>query len=191
MADGSLKRVDQIIKGDVVKGRLGEGNVVMCVIETLTEDSTLAMSPLPSGLVITPYHPIRVNGKWQFPATIASPSLMYTSQSQFPQHYKVTSFRRPCASIFSFALESGHTMFINGIECVTLGHNFTEPVVAHPYFGSHLVLNDLSRLPGFNVGHILLPPNPLLRDPASGLVCGLRTPTILTNTTVYSKVVVA
>jgi hypothetical protein len=35
-------------------------------------------------------------------------------------------------------------MVINGVECVTLGHGFTDnDVIAHPYFGTQKIIDDL------------------------------------------------
>ena len=84
--------------------------------------------------------------------------------------------------MFSFVIDVEHVMIINDVECVTLGHNFTEdPVVAHPYFGTQRVIEDLSAAPFWATGEVTLPPNPLLRDPLSGLICGISPAALLTS----------
>lgn len=39
-------------------------------------------------------------------------------------------------SYYNFVLESGHSMIVNNIPCISLGHGFQDPVAKHAYFGS-------------------------------------------------------
>ena len=48
-----------------------------------------------------------------------------------------------CDAVYNLILDGGHTIKINQYHCVTLGHGFKEDKLAHPYFGTELVLNDL------------------------------------------------
>ena len=57
-----------------------------------------------NGLQITNYHPIFINNQWQFPVDVQP------SQKTFIDKY------------YNFVLESGHTLKVNGIDCITLGH---------------------------------------------------------------------
>ena len=59
--------------------------------------------------------------------------------------------------IYNIVLDSGHTMVINDIQVVTLGHNFKDnSVVQHDYYGSDKVINDLKKINGWDDGIILL-----------------------------------
>lgn len=49
----------------------------------------------------------------------------------------------PCECVYNFVLEKGHTMEINGVYCVTFGHGFKGEKVAHPYFGTERIVDDL------------------------------------------------
>lgn len=51
--------------------------------------------------------------------------------------------------MYSFLLESGNTMKINGVECVTFAHGFKEDVVKHDYFGTGKILKDLRWMKGW------------------------------------------
>jgi hypothetical protein len=81
-----------------------------------------------------------------------------------------------CESIFTFVLnkESSHIMTINGVECVTLGHNFQEEVVRHSFFGTDLILNEMKKMIGWEEGLIELPnaETAFVRASKSNLVCG-------------------
>jgi len=155
MADGSEKRVDSLTKGDMVTIPGGTTASVRGVWKTVFENGTTELSVLPGGLRATPWHPVRVRGAWKFPQDLAPA--------------RETS----CDAVYSFALDQGHVLLINGIECVGLAHGFTEPVVAHDYFGSNRITQDLASLPGWDKGMVTLKGGCLLRDASTGLVNGL------------------
>jgi hypothetical protein len=71
-------------------------------------------------------------------------------------------------------LKEEHIMIINGVECVTLGHNFEEEVVKHPYFGSNLIVEDLKKIRGWESGLIQFASGCMIRDSKNGLVCGFQ-----------------
>ena len=77
--------------------------------------------------------------------------------------------------MYSFVLTGGHHVLkINGVDCIGLGHGFTDPVAAHPYLGTDLVLHDLQVLPGYTEGLIQLQSKSLRRGEGS-LVSGINT----------------
>jgi hypothetical protein len=155
MSNNTFKRVDEIKKGDIIKSinrnDLYDSSEVMCVIETEIEKSRCYMSNI-NNLIITPWHPVRIQGIWDFPENINK------------------SDEIDCEKIYSFVLNKNHIMYINNIQCVTLGHGFQDNVVSHNYFGTDKVIKDLENMPGWNKGKIYLKPNPLVRDPNTGLV---------------------
>lgn len=154
MADGSERQVRQVRKGDQVAVPGGAKATVVCVLKTLTDGGFTPLVRL-GDLVVTPYHPLRVDATWVFPCSLAPVSLT------------------ECDAVYSFVLASGHIMSISGYDCVSLGHGFTAKTVAHPYFGSKQVVNDLSAMAGWGKGLVELRTGCLLRDSVTGLVCGL------------------
>jgi len=156
MGNGSLSLVQSIKKGDIVMTQHGASKVV-CVVKTHCFNNQTELVEFPSGLIITPWHPIRLNNKWIFPANIQKPSI------------------QPCEAVYSFILTSGHTMYINEIECCTLGHNMTGPIISHSYLGTNAVLDDLSKTSGFPSGLIELHAGCLQRDKQTNLISGILT----------------
>ncbi|KAL4497817.1 hypothetical protein ABPG72_000572 [Tetrahymena utriculariae] len=157
MANGTIKKVKEIKKGDEIYcPNTGKAEKVKCVIETEIKENLIQLVRLGKGLLITPYHPVRIQGKWLFPTDIAP--------SKIAQ----------CSAVYSFLLESGHSMMINGIECVTFAHGFQEEKVKHEYFGTNKVSRDLMWMKGYFKGHIKLQNSPSIRDQTTGLVIGLR-----------------
>lgn len=128
------------------------------MVKTPCLNNSTFLVKLSDSLLITPYHPVRINQKWGFPCDISN------------------AFEQPCNFVYSFALESGHTMEIGGIECVTYAHNFQENVVKHSYFGTENILNDLKSMKGWDQGYITLDLNCVVRDPISRLVVHLKGP---------------
>lgn len=63
-------------------------------------------------------------------------------------------------------------MDINGVKCVTLGHDIQGPTVGHEYFGTSKIVKDLMQLSGWEKGMITLRGGCLLRG-EDGLACGL------------------
>lgn len=68
MADGTLKKIKNIVKGDSVKTPEGQAKIA-CVLRT-TINAVIPMIHFPRGLVITPYHPVRIDNLWYFPNDI-------------------------------------------------------------------------------------------------------------------------
>ena len=154
MFDGSSKRADKIEKGDVIMtydssnpideyGAVQVSMVpVLCVVETKIPGGKIKMCTLPSGLKITPWHPVKKDAQnWVFPNTIVSPVI------------------EECNSIFNLILPCGHIPVISNTPCITLGHGYTEGILRHPYFGTRKVIDDLSKIKGFKDGHIVIYPS--------------------------------
>ncbi|GBG23837.1 Voltage-dependent calcium channel subunit alpha-2/delta-2 [Hondaea fermentalgiana] len=169
MAPGSelsQKPISEIKRGDHVLSWGNKPARVECVIRfELSRSSATSEIPdplvsFPGGLRITPYHPMYISASkaWAFPCDLPEASL---------------SDARNVDAVYNLLLADGHTVCVNGYTCVTLGHEFTEPCVAHPYFGSPLVRRDLAALPGFKNGSLTLTGDCFLRDPATLQVCGI------------------
>jgi hypothetical protein len=155
MADGQMKPVKCIIKGDMVLS-VGTNSKVVCITKSECQSGKTQLVKLEGGLLITPYHPVRFDNEWRFPCHLGMSSQI------------------SCQYVYNFVLETGHVMIINDIECVTLGHGFTDnSVIAHSYFGTQRVIEDLSSMTGWDDGLINLRAGCLERDVQTGLVTGL------------------
>jgi len=157
MDDGRLKLVKEVKKNDVVRSADGRAAKVVCVVETRFANGKAELVRMKGGLVATPYHPVRINGTWKFPIQIGKLE------------------ERACVSVYDFVLETGHVMLINGIECVTLGHEFEGEVIQHPYFGTKRVLEDLKNMSGWSEGAVILTAGEsFVRNECTGLVCAVQ-----------------
>jgi len=155
MADGSLKAVKDLIKGDIVAGNCQ----VVCLTKTKIPSGVINMVDL-NGLLITPWHPVKFAGKWTFPIDIAAP--------------KATNIDY----VYNLVLNQGPSAIINGVECITLGHGIKgDEVASHTYFGTTKVIQDLSRQPGWVDGLVVLDTFAIVRDPITNLVTGILTST--------------
>jgi Mg-chelatase subunit ChlD len=152
MDDGTSILVKEVKKGDVVKG----GATVICVVRTNTSRK-VDMTRV-GELLVTAWHPMRGDaGQWVFPCEVEGAETVAGS----------------CDAVYNFVLDSRHEVTVGGRNLVTLGHGLTGPVVAHPYFGTREVIEDLEMSSGFSKGLVRLVGT--VRG-ADGLVCGLVSP---------------
>ncbi|KAL9656854.1 hypothetical protein ABK040_004388 [Willaertia magna] len=154
MADGLLKKVCDLRKGDKVKNLNGSKDAtVLCVIKSKTTSEIVKLVDL-NGMKITPWHPVRINGEWKFPIDI-KPTIDVN-----------------CGYVYNLVLDEGHVVNINGIECVTLAHGFTDNnVITHQYYGTDKVIKDLKNMKGWLDGYVEMEQYTLSRDPSTGLIC--------------------
>ena len=135
MFNGTSKLLKDVKKFDIIKS-IDENNKivgakVLCVVETLIGSGYRDYANI-DGVLITPWHPIKIglHGKketWHFPGELFS------------------TFKLPSSSMITLVLENHHVMFINGLKCITLGHNFTNhSKLIHPYYGTNKVIENLN-----------------------------------------------
>lgn len=122
--------VEDLKIGDYVRSFYGNDVKITHILKTRT------MTPVPaikfsSGLIITPNHPIFnifENREWQFPKDVKNVQAIDI-----------------CVDFYDFVIDSDHVIVVNGVPCITLGHNITNnSVLEHDYLGSNLVIDDLN-----------------------------------------------
>jgi len=158
MADGTTKQASAIRKGDAIASSTPQGATcsakVLCSVRTKLDERQGLLVPLKGGLKITAYHPVFVEGQWQFPQQLGKEALL------------------DCEAMYTYLLEEGSsTITVDGVACVSLGHGLKQGPTEHPFFGSwSSVKKDLERDAGFKKGLVDLKPG-VKRDPKTGLVC--------------------
>lgn len=124
----SLAPARDVKPGDKVLGPNGVASIVY-VVKSVTPQGEIDLVTVNDSLKITSYHPVRVNNQWTFPCHIQEAA------------------KTTCPVVYDFVLDKYHSVYIGGVECVSLGHEFNDsPVVAHEFFGSSRVVADLRRL---------------------------------------------
>ena len=94
-------------KGDLVMVAEGEFAKLRCLVK-IQQKPGKPIGMLNNGLEITLNHPVRINGKWIQP--------MEVEKCSFKQNKS--------GVVYCFVLETTHVALVNGVECVTWGHNF-------------------------------------------------------------------
>ena len=151
MSDDSLKLVKDVRVGDNIMLSNKSHTKVTHMTKIKCDNNKINLTKI-GDLLITPWHPILLDGIWQFPYSIG------ITQSH------------ECEYVYNFVLDIGHIVTVNGIKCVTLGHGFTDnDVVSHEYFGTHKVIDDLSILPIDSNGMIVI--NEVIRNKENRLIC--------------------
>uniref|UniRef100_A0A7S4W0Z9 VWFA domain-containing protein n=2 Tax=Alexandrium monilatum TaxID=311494 RepID=A0A7S4W0Z9_9DINO len=156
LAGGVQRRVADLKRGDRVLGSDGTEAELLCLVRTACAGGRAQLVELPGGLRLTAHHPVLAGGKWCFPGELAETKDL------------------PCEAVYSFVLGGGApAMCVAGVHCAALGHGIQEGAAAHPYFATQKAVEDLSGFAGFKDGLVDLSMGSVLRDPETGLVCGL------------------
>ena len=138
--------------GDCVKTSTGFANII-CILETQIDTHIRAFTH-PNGLIISTYHFVFEQGKWDYVINSSS----FTSKSFFAD------------SMYSIGLEGSSDLLVNGIQVIGLGYTNTEDKIQHPFWGTSKSIDAIMEM-GDN-GYYLISPEQLIRDPKTHLVCG-------------------
>jgi hypothetical protein len=183
MGDGSVKLVGEVRKGDIVLcpdvlGNSAEGDItarVECIVKTMTRNGKMSLVTLSGGLVVTPWHPVQVEGQWRFPIDVC-----------------VDAGAVACDAVYSFVLEKfscpgasesrGAAMLINGTKCITLAHSLPidDKVASHEFYGTEAVVRALKNVSygGYRDGLVALEEGCVEKDVVTGRACGFKVLTV-------------
>lgn len=157
---GLSMAASSVVRGTV----LSNGATVKCVVRIRTPRSGVTIVRFPwTGLAITAYHPIRDphTNQWLFPLHVSGACSSLELNHDF---------------VYTFVVEGGHSVSINEVDVVALGHGLTDnDVVEHEYLGSRRILKDLEACDGYSSGVVTV--EGFTRDAKSNRVDGLIQPT--------------
>ena len=111
VTNSGIKKIKDLKKGDIVKTHEGFSEIKCIVMTEVREE--IEMVKFENGLIITNYHPILMNDGWKFPVDVKM------SEKIFVDKY------------YNFVLEQGHSLLVNDVCCITLGHGLKGPVLEH------------------------------------------------------------
>ena len=152
LADGTRKRVDEIVKGDEFPS--GARVIAAVVFNTTTGYSLVNVK----GAMFSPHHPVSTGAATSEPWVEA-----IDAACEYDVHVEDI--------VYNFVLDKDNVIDINGVHAVTLAHDFNDATLDHPYFGrTKLVLVDLMKKGGWFDGLVVFN-DPLIFRDADGLVC--------------------
>ena len=100
------------------------------VDRVVAQDYNSRLSQHLNGTRLTQWHPVWLDGKWQFPAE--------------SNYFELTTYQ---GMVVNLVLKREHrhlAVLVDGVPCCTLGHGLTGPVIEHSYFGDYnRILADL------------------------------------------------
>jgi hypothetical protein len=154
LENGDLIKMDKIRAGHMVYTEEGFAKVI-CVIKTHCKNGKVELVNFPRNLGITPFHPVKFGNEWIYPYTQLDVEIVR------------------CGAVYSFLLEDGYyNMVINGWTCITLAHGRTDGILAHPYYGTRAIIEDLKKKEGWNSRYIQLNAGCIIMD-KNGMCQGL------------------
>jgi uncharacterized protein YegL len=130
LKNGKKKKVKYLKKGDI----LSNGGIVECLVENRINKKEKVVKI--NNVYFSLYHPVEINGEWVFPC----------------EHFKVIVKYIDCW--YNLVLKNVHEVILNGIKAITLGHNRTEGILKHPYFGTNKVIEALKKYNTYHTGFI-------------------------------------
>ena len=137
MANGQNCRADEIEAGDVLQ----DGSIIQYILESDTAVETLkTIFKEEEPLLITAWHPIFMNGEYQFPTEVIS-----TTASTTASIGSVTDETK-IAKVFSFLTDTGRDVVISGIPCAALAHGSDMYPLKHYFFGTGRVQRAMLKL---------------------------------------------
>tara|TARA_Y100000389_G_scaffold166861_1_gene171780 strand:+ start:62 stop:2347 length:2286 start_codon:yes stop_codon:yes gene_type:complete len=148
MADGSMKKVEELQKGDIVitvnESQEYTKSPIECIVKTICNENMELLVEL-DDLKITPYHPIIKDGKWVHPINHGISNIMV------------------CPYLYSFVIKNRQSIVVNNYTFATFGHGLKGDVIEHDYFGTNMVINDLREFTTYDRGLVLLTKNMIYR----------------------------
>ncbi|KAH3742699.1 Voltage-dependent calcium channel subunit alpha-2/delta-2 [Pelomyxa schiedti] len=138
--------ISELAKGDQVEISGGKVAKVVCLVELSRPNKNLVS--FPGGLCITPGHPVRINGIWTTPRELVG---KLDDVHEIPNSSGV---------VYNLVLDQGHVLVVNGIECVTWGHQLkgTTPeetrTLYHGFYSTERVIEALQELPDWDSGFL-------------------------------------
>ena len=149
MADKTIQEIQYLKKGDKIltcdPNNYNETPIseVECIVFTQSDQNVEQLSTIlnkNTSISITPYHPIinPITNKWVFPCNISLPKV------------------KVCKGVYTLVVKNRFPIIVEGFIYATLGHNITGEVIAHPFFGSEKVINDLRKINTYNEGFVHL-----------------------------------
>ena len=142
LRNNSYKKIKELIKGDILEN----GAIVDCLIK-IKVNKIIPVIEL-NNVYYSLKHPVIYNEKWTYPIDIKSPKFTYVDYW------------------YNLVLKNGHSIKINDIEAVTLGHNGL-----HPYFGTNKVLNALKKYKEYADGKIIIKKALNIERDENGRIC--------------------
>ena len=135
MADGSIRQIQLLSPSDQVWTPHGPASVVALVTVGHGSATSVMMSKV-KDCILTPYHP--------YLDEVSHWVLGFNTVGQ--ESY-------PTGTVYNLVLDKCHIIKTpSGVRACTLAHGFEEPVIAHPFFGTQAVVEDLKKCSGWLSG---------------------------------------
>ena len=137
--------ISNVKRGDYVQTESNDFVKVECVVQTTLDESDSFQLIRFGDLLITPYHPIKVDGTWHFPIDCPDTEQLHTDAK----------------SVYNLVLEEQgrhQGVMMGGVCCSTLGHGLRDnATIEHAYFGTEKVVLDLQKIESYStIGHVTL-----------------------------------
>jgi len=162
LSNGDFKLVKDLKKGDKVWSLADPYNItsglkeakIVCILKMVTNGSVNLVTTN-KGLKITPWHPIIKSGVWSFPGNVFETK------------------KENCDELYTILLDNYFSFNLNGYWVIGIGHNYTVGILAHNYFGSQNIVNDLASHADWSTGLVTINSSQFVRDYITHNITGI------------------
>lgn len=129
---GPDKKVKDLIVGDIVSTTNNEPTAIVSIVKNRCRNGFTKFIRIDDS-ILTPGHPVKLNGKWMRPEELLASSLTNN----------VKEVKMKVDEVYNFVVEKRSSLYLNKIEVSTLGQ-FCEGIdEENSYFGSERVIDYL------------------------------------------------
>eukprot|EP00972_Heterocapsa_arctica_P067555 9970753-Heterocapsa_arctica.AAC.1 len=112
---------------------------VLCVLQTSGFRGNLPLIHLPGGCRITSGHPVRISLSNTGHQSEEHPARNYKQFTECIKPNRIAAHRSTaCTTLCALILEDSPSFWIQGTECLALGHDQTSGDASHPFYGTDL-----------------------------------------------------
>jgi len=144
---GGSRLVRDVKKGDILMTVLPDGSEgkakVICSVLSKPPGGTMDLVTI-NDLKITPWHPMKMvasESTWHFPGDLSA-AIGHRAEE-------------PIDEVYTFVMDQGHVVIVEGFPVCCLGHGFKGAVIEHAYFGTQAIIDDLKQLDGWDDGCVV------------------------------------
>eukprot|EP00972_Heterocapsa_arctica_P036348 5349655-Heterocapsa_arctica.AAC.1 len=140
----------EVRRGEHILAHDGTAATAVCMVQTSGFRGDIPLVHLPGGCIITAGHPVRINTIMAGHMACVLPEDGHEHQTDWIKPGKIANHRMTaCNNLCTLIIRNSHSYWIQGTECLALGHGQVTGEAYHPFYGTNRVLTNAEESTGF------------------------------------------